>query len=105
MLSRLPDPKVVAVGAADMTTEALLMVMSPWLRALVAPDTNEVVFRRTMDEVFDGLMKHFPSTGVAEGDQEDDAMGEGAEGGDIFKRAELVAVQACLFEAAAAEQV
>lgn len=98
--------KVVAVGA-DMPTEALLAVLSPWFRAIVAPETNQVLFRRTIEGVFEALLNHFPPKDAVQGD---DAMGEEDETGDgdgatMFKEADLVAVQACLFEAAAAPQV
>lgn len=99
-------PQVVAVGAEDMTTEALLILLAPWLRAVVSPETNAVVFRRTMDGVLEALLRHFPEDDA--GGEEDDAMGLSGEVEDevqMFKRAELVKIQACIFEAAAAEQV
>ncbi|CAM9871845.1 unnamed protein product, partial [Sphacelaria rigidula] len=88
-----------------MTTEALLILLAPWLRAVVSPETNAVVFKRTMDGVLEALLRHFPEDDA--GGEEDDAMGLSGEVEDevqMFKRAELVKVQACIFEAAAAEQ-
>lgn len=86
----------------DMPTEAFLVALAPWLRAAASPETNAVVFRRTFEGVFEELLKHFPE----EQDGEDVEEGEGdVDGKAMFKEVELSAVQACLFEVAAAPRV
>ena len=81
-------------GGEDMPTEAFLVVLAPWLRVAAAPSTNSVVFNRTYERVFQELLAYFP-----EGDEENE------EGKRVFKKVDLVRVQACLFEVAAAPQV
>lgn len=94
----------------DMPTEALLVVLSPWLRALVDENTNRVVFKRCVEGVFEWLLKYFPTDEGGEKAGEGD-MDTGGERGNMdeerryFDKVDLSAVQACIFEAASARQV
>lgn len=85
-------------GREDMPTEAFLVALAPWLRAAANPETNAVVFKRTFEGVFEGLLQFFPEEKEGDGmEQEEENM--------VFKTVELDQVQACLFEVAAAPQV
>lgn len=91
-----------AAGGENMPTDVLVAILAPWLRSAVDPNTNTVVFKRTVEGVFKGLLRYFPEGG--------DATDDGMDTGELqdtyaFKKVELSAVQACLFEAAAAPQV
>ncbi|CBJ26415.1 conserved unknown protein [Ectocarpus siliculosus] len=83
-------------GGADMPTEAFLVALAPWLRVAAEPETNPVVFRRTFEGVFEGLLGLFP--------EDKDGMEEEEEEKKVFAAVELDRVQACLFEVAAAPQ-
>ncbi|CAM9277316.1 unnamed protein product [Ectocarpus sp. 12 AP-2014] len=83
-------------GGADMPTEAFLVALAPWLRVAAEPETNPVVFRRTFEGVFEGLLGLFP--------EDKDGMEEEEEEEKVFAAVELDRVQACLFEVAAAPQ-
>ncbi|CAM9367423.1 unnamed protein product [Ectocarpus sp. 13 AM-2016] len=86
-------------GDADMPTEAFLVALAPWLRVAAEPETNPVVFRRTFEGVFEGLLGLFPEDkdGMEEEEEEEDEK-------KVFAAVELDRVQACLFEVAAAPQ-
>eukprot|EP00752_Nemacystus_decipiens_P008569 g7653.t1 len=94
-------------GGEDMPTEAFLVALAPWLRVAAHPETNAVVFKRTCEEIFEGLLQYFP-----EEKEEEDEMEQEGEDGDgqeqeekmMFKTVELDTVQACLFEVAGAPQ-
>ncbi|CAB1117338.1 unnamed protein product [Ectocarpus sp. CCAP 1310/34] len=84
-------------GGADMPTEAFLVALAPWLRVAAEPETNPVVFRRTFEGVFEGLLGLFP-------EDKDGMEEEEEEEKKVFAAVELDRVQACLFEVAAAPQ-
>lgn len=86
-------------GGDDLPTEAFLVALAPWLRAVVNPETNAVVFKRTFEGVLEGLLSHFPNSKEESKDEEEEGEDK------LFKLVELSKVQACLFEAAAAPQV
>ena len=93
--------ETLAAGGEDMPTEAFLVALAPWLRAAADPDTNAVVFKRTFEGIFEGLLGCF-----AENEEGGAGMEvEEEEEKKVFKKVELSAVQACLFEVAAAPQV
>lgn len=84
-------------GGGDMPTEAFLVALAPWLRAAAHPETNAVVFKRTFEGIFQGLLEYFPEEGKDGMEEEEEEK--------VFKAVELDQVQACLFEVAAAPQV
>lgn len=88
-------------GGGDMPTEAFLVALAPWLRAAADPETNAVVFKRTFEGVFEGLLEYFPEEEEAVDEMEEEEEEEKM----VFKAVELDQVQACLFEVAAAPQV
>lgn len=90
-------------GGEDMPTEAFLVALAPWLRASAHPETNAVVFKRTFEGVFEGLLQYFPEEKEEDGMEQEEE--EGGEEEMVFKTVELDQVQACLFEVAAAPQV
>ena len=90
-------------GGEDMPTEAFLVALAPWLRASAHPETNAVVFKRTFEGVFEGLLQYFPEEKEEDGMEQEEE--EGREEEMVFKTVELDQVQACLFEVAAAPQV
>ena len=99
------DEALVA-GGEDMPTEAFLVALAPWLRAAAAPDTNAVVFRRTFEGVFEGLLGCFAEKGQEGGEgMEVEEKEEEEEEKKVFKKVDLSRVQACLFEVAGAPQV
>lgn len=77
-------------GGEDVSTEVLLVLLAPWLRAAAAPDTNAVVFKRSYEGVLQGLLEFSPHEG---------------EGERVFKKVDFSKIQACIFEVAAAPQV
>ncbi|CAM9690555.1 unnamed protein product [Ectocarpus fasciculatus] len=79
-----------------MPTEAFPVALAPWLGIAAEPETNPVVFRKTIEGVFEGLLGLFP--------QDEDGM-EAEEEEKVFGAVEIDRVQACLFEVAAAPQV
>lgn len=85
-------------GGRDMPTEAFLVALAPWLRVAAEPETNPVVFKRTFEGVFEGLLGLFP-------EDKDGMEVEEEEEKKVFAAVELDRVQACLFEVAAAPQV
>lgn len=91
-------------GGEDMPTEAFLVALAPFLRAAADPETNAVVFKRTSEGIFEGLLEYFPEE-EKEGDGMEQEEGEEEEEKKVFKTVELDQVQACLFEVAAAPQV
>lgn len=90
--------EALQAGGKTIPTEAFLVALAPWLRVAAAPETNTVVFKRTFEGVFEGLLERF-----SDGE-------EGEESGDddekvVFENVKLDEVQACLFEVAGAPQV
>ncbi|CAN0084997.1 unnamed protein product [Ectocarpus fasciculatus] len=84
-------------GGGDMPTEAFLVALAPWLRVAAEPETNPVVFKRTFEGVFEGLLELFPEDkDRMEEDEEEEKK--------VFATVEMDQVQACLFEVAAAPQ-
>lgn len=77
-------------GGEDVSTEVLLVLLAPWLRAAASPGTNAVVFKRSYEGVFQGVLEFFPQE---------------SEKDRVFKKVDLSKIQACIFEVAAAPQV
>lgn len=96
--------EALAAGGEDMPTDAFLVALAPWLRAAAAPDTNAVVFKRTFEGVFEGLLGCFAEK-TEEGGEEGMEVEEEEEEKKVFRKVDLSRVQACLFEVAGAPQV
>lgn len=97
--------EALAAGGEDMPTEAFLVALAPWLRAAAAPDTNAVVFKRTFEGVFEGLLGCFAEKKTETGGEEGMEVEEEEEEKKVFRKVDLSRVQACLFEVAGAPQV
>ncbi|CAM9684140.1 unnamed protein product, partial [Choristocarpus tenellus] len=96
------------VGGDNITTEVFLDAIAPWLRVAASPATNDVLFGRTMSRVLEEVLKYFPTCagGGEESEMEVDKEGGGEDTSHpVFKVVDLSALQACVFEVAAAEQV